>query len=279
MLIVETIALLFSGLSLNLGVITPLTNTKTQNYYSVSYDVTFNYTDLCDYLIDENLSTYTFMSFSCTGVDFQNDGDVIVETSTTYENFPYLVLNRYTGDTPIFTLDVLRSYRTSNVNISGYVKTTLSDYSYFNTLVAGDDTNILNLDMNYNDYDQSSTLFIHIDFIATDYTFYVDNTNTYSTGYDVGYDVGYDNGKQDGVAKGFSDGYDKGREDYENSDTYINSIFNGILSIGLIPIEFFMSIFNFEILGINITSLISAFLTIMLIIILMRLILGGKKGD
>ena len=71
MLIVKTIALLFSGLSLNLGIITPATNNKTQNYYSVSYDVTFNYTDLCDYLIDENLSTYTFMSFSCTGVDFQ----------------------------------------------------------------------------------------------------------------------------------------------------------------------------------------------------------------
>ena len=47
----------------------------------------------------------------------------------------------------------------------------------------------------------------------------------------------------------------------------------------MVPVNFFLSIFNFEILGINMAGFVSALLTISIVIFLLRLIKGSKTDD
>lgn len=103
--------------------------------------------------------------------------------------------------------------------------------------------------------------------------------DSYDSGYQVGKQDGYSIGLKDGINEGYQSGYDKGRADFENQDEIVTSIFDGILGIGLLPVEFLMSIFNFEILGINFTHIVSALLSIMVLVILLRIVLGGKGGE
>lgn len=93
-----------------------------------------------------------------------------------------------------------------------------------------------------------------------------------------GYDTGYQERPTQTYTQGYNTGFTDARNIYENQDANINSIFRGILTIGLIPIEFFMSIFNFEVLGINFTHIISAILTLTIVVIILRMVLGGKNN-
>lgn len=109
---------------------------------------------------------------------------------------------------------------------------------------------------------------------------------TFSDSTSYSYQDAYNEGLKDGIQQGleqaegdYQQGYQDARELYENQDAVVTSIFSGILGIGLIPIEFFMSIFNFEVLGINFAHIVSAILTLMVLVILVRVILGGKKGS
>lgn len=77
----------------------------------------------------------------------------------------------------------------------------------------------------------------------------------------------------------YNAGYSVGLDEGTNTDAGINSIFGGILDIGLIPINIFLAIFNFEILGINLTGFFTAILTTCLVVIMVRTFLGGKSGD
>lgn len=132
------------------------------------------------------------------------------------------------------------------------------------------------IDSTFEDVQYEFTLRIYL--IPSSIYELLDDGSHYQSGYDNGYNTGYADGDNNGYTKGFGEGYDKGREDFENQDSQINSIFEGILSIGLLPIEFFLSIFNFEIFGINITAIVSAILSLCVIILLMRYVLGGKSN-
>ena len=96
------------------------------------------------------------------------------------------------------------------------------------------------------------------------------NNEAYNKGYDDGYSIGYTNGESAGYTSGFNAGVSV-------DDTAI-VIFNGILNIALVPINFFLAIFNFEILGINMSALVSSLLSICLIIIVVRFVTGKKQG-
>lgn len=89
---------------------------------------------------------------------------------------------------------------------------------------------------------------------------------------------GYNQGLKDGEKNGYSNGYAAGLNDGIKDNTIFN-IFNGILNIAMVPVNFFLSIFNFEILGINMAGFVSALLTISIIIYLLRLIKGSKTDD
>lgn len=114
--------------------------------------------------------------------------------------------------------------------------------------------------------------------------------SSYNEGYSVGSYEGYQQGYQQGINDGsfgsdqyYNNGYQAGYNDgYSvgfNSDATASSIFSGILQVALVPINFFLACFNFEILGINLKSFIQALITVVLTIIVVRTIFGGKGGN
>lgn len=86
---------------------------------------------------------------------------------------------------------------------------------------------------------------------------------------------GYERGYRIGYAEGHTEGFNEGA----SMDNTAVTIFNGILNIALVPVNFFLAMFNFEILGINISSLVSALLSVCMVIIVIRMITGKKNGD
>ena len=99
------------------------------------------------------------------------------------------------------------------------------------------------------------------------------SSSNYNQAYDNGYNQGYNNGE----SVGYSNGYNQGYNDGFDADSTVFTIFNGILNVALVPINFFLGIFNFEILGINLKSLVSALLTVAVIIIVIRIVTGKKE--
>lgn len=98
-----------------------------------------------------------------------------------------------------------------------------------------------------------------------------------------GYTAGYDNGYADGNANGYGTGYDDGYADgfahgVETDDTAF-TIFNGILTIGMIPINVFLAMFDFDILGINISNFVMSLLTVLVTLWVIRTISGGKNEN
>lgn len=100
---------------------------------------------------------------------------------------------------------------------------------------------------------------------------YNSDVNTYFTN-------GYNQGKEFGEKIGYQNGFIAGQKDALKDNTVFN-IFNGILNIGMIPVNFFLSIFNFEILGINMGGFISALLTISIVLFVIRLFKGSNSND
>lgn len=92
----------------------------------------------------------------------------------------------------------------------------------------------------------------------------------YTVGYDDGYDSGYGQGHQDGFSEGYQTAIDSG--------STAATIFSGIVTVGLLPVNFFLGIMNFEVFGINIGAFISALLTIAIIIIVIKIIIGSQTG-
>lgn len=87
-----------------------------------------------------------------------------------------------------------------------------------------------------------------------------------SNAYDTGYSVGH------------AEGYVDGQDNQMNPEMF--TIFNGILNVALVPINVLLTIFNFEVFGINIASSVSAILSICILVIVIRLVLGSKAdGD
>lgn len=77
--------------------------------------------------------------------------------------------------------------------------------------------------------------------------------------------------EQEGYTRGWNDGVEYGSHNGEAS-----VVFSGILSVALLPVNFFLSILNFEVFGINIGGFVTGMLTLAIIFIIWRVILGGR---
>lgn len=107
------------------------------------------------------------------------------------------------------------------------------------------------------------------------YTRNLFGVDTYITqGYNDGYWVGFNDGK----TQGYQSGYNQGLLDGTEYDDTALTIFTGIIQVGLLPVNVFLQILNFEVFGINIAGFVSALLTISIVIIVIRVI-TGKKND
>lgn len=93
------------------------------------------------------------------------------------------------------------------------------------------------------------------------------------------YNSGYHDGFSDGESSGYNHGWNDGFTEGASQDETAVVIFSGIVQVGLLPINFFLAMLNFEVFGINIGGLVSAFLTIAVVIIIIRVITGSGNGD
>lgn len=83
---------------------------------------------------------------------------------------------------------------------------------------------------------------------------------------------------QDGYDEGRVKGYQEGAGHQMNPEMF--TIFNGILNVAMVPVNVFLRIFNWEVYGINIASMVSALLSIAVLIIIIRLVTGkSSSGD
>lgn len=101
----------------------------------------------------------------------------------------------------------------------------------------------------------------------------------YNQGYSEGYIEGYTSGENTGLNTGYSNGYNTGKNDgyslgyntaLEN-DKY--TFTNLIASVIDVPVKTFTSLFNFEILGVNLSGFFLGLLTCCIVIGVIRLIL------
>lgn len=84
-------------------------------------------------------------------------------------------------------------------------------------------------------------------------------SNIYDNGYNAGYDIGYGNGVIDGRL--------------DANDYSFTSLIGAVVDV---PLQVFLGLFHFELLGINLANFILALLTVAFIIFIIKLILGGK---
>lgn len=101
---------------------------------------------------------------------------------------------------------------------------------------------------------------------------YNDITSAYTEGYNKGYDTGYTEGNNNG----YQDGYQEGLVHADYDSTAL-TIMQGIIDVGLLPVNVFLLILNFEVFGVNISGFVSALLTISIVIIIVRFLFGGKS--
>lgn len=172
-----------------------------------------------------------------------------------------------------------------NDNFIAYDENSL-EYSQFTTYIDTDFNYFSYVDQFYN----RITIFVPIsgssDLRLLDYRrYYYSNENIYSDNqmYNQGLQDGYTNGYQAGEIGGYNSGYNAGEIDgfnagkieganQANTYTFV-SLIGAVVDV---PLNAFKSLFNFDILGINLFNFFSALLTCCLIIFILKLALGGK---
>lgn len=103
--------------------------------------------------------------------------------------------------------------------------------------------------------------------------------STYQNGYTDGYNDGYGTGVDEGTSQGYQEGFADGLQEGIDRNSTASTIFAGILQVGLLPVNVFLAIFNFEVFGINIGGFIASLMTIAIVIIVLRIIIGAKTGS
>lgn len=129
-----------------------------------------------------------------------------------------------------------------------------------------------------------------------EFQFYTPNTVVYNTrtyyfsnafagldGYAQGFENGYNSGVADGNNSGYTDGYKAGEivgygngynAGLEHSGNYsFNSLIGAVIDA---PVSAFTSLLNFELLGVNILGLITGLLSLAVIVLIIKLCMGGK---
>ena len=88
----------------------------------------------------------------------------------------------------------------------------------------------------------------------------------YQNGYDDGYGSGFASGENTGYNKGYSAGYNKGT--VEGSDYSFIGLIGSVLDA---PISAFKGLLNFDILGVNMASFVTAILSLCVVIVVVKI--------
>lgn len=90
-----------------------------------------------------------------------------------------------------------------------------------------------------------------------------------TAGYSQGESVGYSNGYSNGITVGYNNGYNEGIE--TGSDYTFTSLVSSFVDV---PVQTFMGLFNFELLGVNLAGFFTGLMTLAFIITIVRLLMG-----
>lgn len=270
--------------------------------YSVRFDMNCTYNILKDL---DNESYYFQMNFYISNGTKQTLNSPIVVTNfrgyngATNNDFFSVVFQ-----SPISPLYFENGYTNFSVRLIGvydYISlgNNTSQYTFYFTLSCTGYANTFNASTNvvFNDsvnvqsYSASSLtdLLLNINWNGVVSQENSDYINGYNAGYQEGYSQGYREGGTDvnvydnayhegytsGESYGYSVGYTDGFTDGQSVDSTVQTIFSGFVTVGLLPIDVLLTIFNFEILGINVSYLVSALFTICLTILLVKMFKGG----
>lgn len=114
-------------------------------------------------------------------------------------------------------------------------------------------------------------------------TYYFVTDFTDNDYYNQGYQTGFNNGVNSGNQTGYNNGYNVGYEDgvvngYNDGVNATNSYsFSNLLTAVVnAPVSVFTNLLDFNIMGFNLLSLVAGLLTLGLIVLIIKLCLGGK---
>lgn len=239
---------------------------------------------------DEQLNV--LMEFRYIGtIDFNSAYDKIININNQYGSVYYYV-------------DSELLYQNGFSSAYGFT------FSNFELTISCDFQNNINVDFGADNFDVAFNTQYFSDYIydlvditieqgSTDMSYYIDEgegtiftrflnsqmgyqLGSYSN-FNDGYNYGYEEGDKDGYKRGLEDGkkigYGEGLQAGYEVDETAFTIFNGILTIGMIPINFFLSIFNFNILGIDMSAFVSALLSVCIVVIIFRFIFNGRSSE
>lgn len=263
------------SLSSGLVSIATLKNSSSYSTLDVKYDVTAN-CDFREVTNDQGNTEYWvhFNSWECDlkSYDVGNDAFTTIYHSTTYfNNFESSVVN---DPNNFLAISFYLSQTTSNATLSAYCEwydLALDEVSGINASVSQP---IMNSAVAVK-FPNSYRIEFDLDNLHSQLT---NAFNMARGGWNAGYEVGYSDGTENGKTIGYQTGYADGYAEGVNIDSTAFTIFNGILNIGMIPINFFLAMFDFTILGINISNFVMSVLSVFVTIWLIRM-LTGKKTD
>ena len=198
----------------------------------------------------------------------------------------------YTGTTDAYfgyDIEVLGQSVSTNLYLTNITIVYIQD-SYYKTITSSDvyfrgqayyyaDNYDGDFEYDLNHTYSTHNVSIYFSFEVRCYSILDAQTNWYNNGYNDGYSAGNSIGEENGYNSGYSAGYQDGYNQGYSTDSTVTSIFSGILQVGLVPINFFLACFNFEILGINLKGFIQALFTICITIIVIKTIFGGKGAS
>lgn len=101
------------------------------------------------------------------------------------------------------------------------------------------------------------------------------NSDGYSAGSIDGYDSGYSAGSTDGYDSGYAYGYNVGHATglTDSGEYSFMSLLGAVFDA---PIKALMGLFNFNVLGVDMTSFVSSLFALCVIVVIIKLALGGK---
>lgn len=246
------------------------------------------------------MSTISFPSFSFSSLESNFVANSIfkqsivspmqkfnVENTTYYTNFGFEVYKNNTDinefERPTFkmiSIEILNSeqflskfgYESSfsNSNIIRYTDSVGYSYTiYIPSRVNVNDTNSLPWYYFYLTYRK----YLLSDFFdLSDNSIYQQGVSDgYASGVPDGYNQGYSKGLAQGNTEGFNEGY------IEGLNTSNNFTFNSLISSVIdVPVRTFTSLFDFDLLGVNLAGFFYALLTFCAVIVIFKIALGGK---
>lgn len=154
------------------------------------------------------------------------------------------------------------------------INVTIPTTTYTNTFVQYIDNNnyscIIGLSLNNMRMTQLKTRTYYIN-LTKDSIYDIAYNDGYNQGESKGYNKGYGEGRNSGYTLGKTEGYNTGFNDGATSDHSFLGLFSAIVDA---PIKAFTGLFDFEILGFNIKTLIMSLFTLAVIIVVIKLVLA-----